>query len=210
VLTSARLIDEHFRDAGYAFRVAPITLTYRPGVDWHANRIRSTLKCYREWARRRGIALSYVWVMELQGRGVPHYHLLVWLPRGWSPPLPDKQGWWPHGASNARWVRERDNAVYYVAKYASKGYTGFIPRDARLWGVGGLHPDVRARLSWEMAPSWLRGMVPYGCRIVHRAGWWLDCVNRIRYRSPWVLDGFSPFGVRLLWVGWTIDDVEFV
>ena len=53
-----------------------VTLTYRDDVDWSPRQVSNYLKCVREWARRKGIFIHYVWVLELTKRGRPHYHVL--------------------------------------------------------------------------------------------------------------------------------------
>jgi len=102
VFTTARVLEETFQREGNLYRKAFITLTYREGVAWSPRHVTDTLQCYDAWARRRAIRLVYVRVAELQQRGAIHYHIFIWLPRGLTPPMPDKQGWWKHGSSNAK------------------------------------------------------------------------------------------------------------
>ena len=136
VLFTARALEEGLASGGVRVRKAFITLTYREGMPWRPEHISATLACYVEWARRRGYHLAYAWVMELTQRGVPHYHIVMWLPLGVTPPLPDKQGWWKHGMSQAKWVR---SPIGYLAKYLSKGLSGYtFPKGVRIWGSGGL------------------------------------------------------------------------
>lgn len=134
--------------------VVMLTLTYRPGVEWAPNHVRSLLTHFRNWCRRRGVPCRYVWVAELQRRGVIHYHVAVWLPVGMRPPKPDVQGWWPHGSSN-RVVARR--AVPYLMKYLSKGSGALqLPPEARSYGVGGLeHAERRAR-RWLRLPGFVK------------------------------------------------------
>ena len=131
----------------------------------------------------------------------------LFIPRGYTPPLPDKQGWWRKGMSNARWAR---SPVGYIAKYASKGTSGELPRGARLHGHIGLTEIMLALRSWSVAPVWLRQFCERGNRLMKNGSWWRDCVTRIEYRTPWVMDGFRDGGIELRWVGWTVEDVRFV
>lgn len=150
VLTSARL---HAQAPGRS-RVAMITPTYRPGVAWKPEHITGLAKNIREYLRAKGEKFRYVWVMELTKIGTPHYHMLVWLPKGMSLPMPDKRGWWKHGSTRIEWVKK---AVGYCAKYASKGAEPEeIPLGARLYGVGGLDAVARAIKSWWLKPGWIR------------------------------------------------------
>lgn len=150
----AKMKNPYRRNSPY--RVAMITLTYRPGVDWQPSHIRELTKHYREWMKRKGHPFHFVWSVELQDRGVPHYHVIVWLPKGCTPPLPDRQGWWKHGHSNAIWTF---SPVGYVAKYVGKMQTKsghHLPKGARLWGYGGLKMVERASVAFAMAPGWLK------------------------------------------------------
>lgn len=150
VITSARL---HAQAPG-RYRVAMITPTYRPGVDWEPGHITALTKNIRFYLEERGQKFRYLWVMELTKKGTPHYHMLVWLPKGWSLPMPDKRGWWKHGSTRIEWVKK---AVGYCAKYASKGaQPEDIPIGARLYGVGGLSAEARAIKSWWSRPGWIR------------------------------------------------------
>jgi hypothetical protein len=92
--------------------------------------------------------------LELTKKGVPHYHLVVWLPKGVTLPKPDKRGWWPHGSTRIEWAR---NAVGYIAKYASKGTEGHaFPRGARLNGSGGLSIQARIERRFWTLPLYVR------------------------------------------------------
>lgn len=145
-----------------------VTLTYRPGEMWNPLHVAAFLKNVRQWLLRRNAKARYVWVMELTKAAVPHYHVLLWLPRGVTIPKPDKQGWWAHGSTRVEWARK---AVGYLAKYASKGCEpGDIPRGARLHGAGGLDADQRAERTWWMRPMWLREVTTIGERVDRAKG----------------------------------------
>lgn len=133
-----------------------VTLTYRgDNRDWSGLHISEALAAVRKWCKRKGFAFRYVWVAELQKRGVIHYHVAIWLPRGVRMPKWDVRGWWPHGMSNRIVAR---HATAYLMKYLSKGTDyGKLPRGARAYGVGGLdHSLCRAR-RWLRLPSFVQG-----------------------------------------------------
>lgn len=204
VLSSAAVISEFLQDKGFRHRVAMVTLTYGPQSEWSPNHIRSFLKLVREWARRRGITVPYVWKLELTAAGVPHYHVLLWLPKGYTVPKPDKQGWWRHGSTRCEWARR---AVAYAAKYCAKSMAGDLPIGARLYGVGGVGFALRWRIAGRCAPVWLRDLL-CGSGVRRRSGgWWQNVDTGFAYRSPWVLDSWSPGGMSLRWVGWQDGDV---
>lgn len=209
VVGAAKLIESGLQDAGVHYRAAMLLLTFRPGVLWHARYIAAFLHLLRMHCERRyGWSLPYVWKFEVGDGGNLHYHVLLWLPRGVTLPMPDKQGWWPHGWTSIRWAR---SPVGYIAKYCGKDQLGQFPLGARLWGSGGLNAVQRALLVWRLAPRWLRDLVPEGSRLVRRAGgWWDNTTSRIRYRSPWMLSSvFGGLGFNVVWRGWSVDDVSF-
>ena len=189
------------QNAGYRYRAAFITVTYRPEETWDAGDVRTLVKHYRQWAARRGVRLGIVWVAETHGggrnHGQIHYHLVIFVPRGLTPPMPDKQGWWRKGMSNCKWSYR---PVGYMAKYASKGLSGPpMPRGARLWGVSGLGVSIRARLALALAPKWLRDFCQPDeivKRIAH--GWWRNCTTGWEYRTPWEFE-WGPEGPGVRW-----------
>lgn len=185
VLTAARLhVQERPR-----WRVAMLTLTYRPDVDWAPGQVSGVVRHIRQWLRRKGHDMRFVWVQEFTKRGRPHYHLLLWLPLGLTIPKPDKQGWWPCGMTKIEWAR---NAVGYIAKYASKGDSLVQPaKGARMHGNGGLTGDALVEQRWWKLPGWLRHDVKPSDR-VRRAlpgagGGFVHPDSGEVYRSPWVV-----------------------
>lgn len=136
-----------------------VTLTYRgDNRDWRREHVTKAFNALRMWCKRQGFSCRYVWVAELQKRGVIHYHAVVWLPVGVRMPQWDVRGWWPHGMSNRKVVRK--SAVGYLMKYLSKGTdmsAGTFPKGARVYGVGGLdHAGRRAR-RWLRLPAFVQG-----------------------------------------------------
>jgi hypothetical protein len=213
VVASARVIDNKFRAAygepalalthngalrkhaktgqpyytrSSPYRCALITLTYAEDGQWDKRHLIDLIKHYREWFKRngRGEKFHYVWVMELTEIGRPHYHLVAWFPKGVVPPLPDKQGWWPHGMTQAKFAT---SPVGYIAKYASKSETksgAHLPKGARLWGYGGLRMDERGPVAFAIAPRWLKGLVHHESHVVKKT--YQRVVNRITYACGFV------------------------
>lgn len=150
------------------------TLTYKgDNRQWRPEHISRYLDALRKWhyARTGSKSVRYAWVAELQQRGVIHYHVIVWLAGGLTPPKPD-QPWhskdrkglkqwhppmWPHGMSN----RLRSTApVAYLMKYASKiesKNVGTFPHGARIHGAGGLDPSGRSIRRWVLWPAYVQG-----------------------------------------------------
>ena len=148
-------------------RVWMLTLTYAgTNRNWRPEHISRFLDGLRKWHySRTGIKkIRYVWVAELQKRGVIHYHVCVWLNDGLTPPKPDsawkKKGvfqapMWGHGMTNR--VRAT-HPVAYLMKYASKGTSeGKFPHGARISWVGGLDEVGRGCRRWVLWPAYVQG-----------------------------------------------------
>ena len=202
VRISAEVVQEKLQNSFTRYKAAMVTLTYRPDVDWSPRQVSNYLKCVREWARRKGIFIHYVWVLELTKKGRPHYHVLFWLPKGVSMPKADKQGWWKHGMTKSEWAR---SPVGYLCKYTSKGLDfeswGKLPRGGRLYGHGGYTPKMRITRAWRVAPAWVRELIDEMDGVRKVGCYWVNRVSGMGIRSPFVFDfmnrtlvfkGFSP------------------
>lgn len=173
---------------------------------------------YRKWSKRHGFKFRAVWKMEPHASGRPHYHIVFWMPRGLTPPMPDKQGWWPHGMTNAKWAR---SPVGYIAKYVAKPAEDVFPKGARIWGAVGLTLDERCRVQWNLAPRWVKRMTDpaHGVRRMRRfldrvffdaekrIGYWRNAASKesaawapslwtcvrsgFSFESPLICDGFE-------------------
>lgn len=214
----ARMKNPFHRSSPY--RVALVTLTYSPNAKWDPKDISECIALYAHWFRRRKLRFHYVWTVELQGNGKPHYHVVMWFPQGVTPPFPDEAGWWKHGMSNAKFAY---SPVGYVAKYVSKteNQSGHhLPKGARLWGYGGLTPAEKAGIAYATAPRWLKSLVSVDShpkrRVVetrtHRTadGKLLAFTKRLTawvvtagdalgwaFFSPYMLDDIGPRGITL-------------
>lgn len=178
------------------FKTAMLTLTYREVGAWDPRHISDLLRSIRQWLKRRGMRLRYVWVAELQQRGALHYHVVVWLPRGLTLPKPDKQGWWTHGSTRIEWARKPIGYLLkYVSKLDSKSGLGF-PRGARLYGCGGLDAFGRAVAQWFNLPHWAREVCDLAGRAMRVQGVGLvERVSGVCLPSPWRVS-CSPSGTR--------------
>jgi len=172
-----------------------VTLTYRPGVEWRGNHVSRFIDVWRQWMRRRKLPVRYQWVLELTQAGVPHYHALLWVPKGLTIPKPDKAGWWPHGFTRVERARR---PVGYLVKYVSKGLDGEhkLPKGARTHGCGLASPAERLKQHRAGLPAWLNTDASEGTRVkrVPRAGWVevdTGVVHQSRFRMRWVRDAES-------------------
>lgn len=193
-------------------RVVMVTLTYATDT-WQPRHVADFIAHVRKHMQRRKEQLRYVWVAELQRRGVIHYHFAIWLPHALRLPKPDHRGWWPHGATRIEVAR---NAVPYLLKYLSKDTSktlGRFPKGARVYGVGGLEHSMRRARRWLNLPSFVQGnsSIEDDWRRVKGGGWcdphgvfWPSEFERVKVNDAWCCrrvfrhprcmpDGIGPF-----------------
>lgn len=193
VITGARLHDQEAKAGSFRGAWYFLTLTYRDGRDCGPRDISELLKRMRgkfnrlkssraRWFRE---VFRYVWVGELMQSGVPHYHVMLWIPRGMFFEKPDQQGWWKHGWSN---IEKARNCVGYLAKYASKFTSitaGLFPKGFRTSGVGGLDDESKRELRWWKASKEVQEKFGATADIRKVKGGWLDKLTGEFWPSPW-------------------------
>lgn len=190
IITGARLHVEEAQKGGFRGRWAMLTCTYREGVNAEPRHVSELLHCIRMYLRRAGRAgaracLRYVWALELTKRLRPHYHLLIWLPRGITLPKPDKRQWWRHGSTRIEWAR---HAVGYLAKYASKftaECVSYLPRGLRTHGCGGLSQESKREMRWWKSPREAREVLGPLADIRKVLGGYADKLTGLLWLSPW-------------------------
>lgn len=160
-----------------------VGMTYAPGNDYNPRDISELIKQVRFWCERQGIECRYLWVAEMQKRGVIHYHLMVFHPKAIQFPKPDKQGWWPHGSTNRKTGVKY--AVAYMAKYMSKGDTAKYPKGARTYGCGGLNGTAKLEMRWWKLPVWVRDQVKPSDAAKRAIGGFLMPETGELLASPW-------------------------
>lgn len=187
---------------GFRHYLAMVTLTYAPDVEWHPYHITEFQKRLRAWLKYRGFGYRNVWVSELQKRGIPHYHIAIWVPHGLRLPKPDRNGWWPHGMSNVEGVKK---PFGYLTKYLSKGQDTIhkFPKGMRTHGSGGLSKEAQLERRWWLAPKYVRDRWPSIEDDVVRAqgGGWVSRKHGDWMPSPWELVSFGIGGVTVRWRG---------
>ncbi len=169
-----------------------VTLTFHDvPADW-LGRFRALL----EWLRRRDA--WYIWRLELQKRGAPHFHLIVWCSRL---NIEELESHWhsvanPSSEAHRRYgthVREVESyraACVYLSKYLAKvdapGALAGTPLDGRrVWGASRDLP-VAALHEWRLSAR--------GFWLLRRAA---RRLLRARRRSR----SFGPhWGARAIWL----------
>lgn len=199
ILTGQRLLTEQATKGGHRGKWAMLTLTYAPGNETQARDISDLLAHIRKYLQRRSIPTRFVWVAEMQKRGVIHYHILMWLPKGITLPKPDKQGWWPHGSTRIEWARK---AAGYLAKYASKGDHSQYPKGVRIHGCGGLHGVCLNEWRWWKRPKYVRDFEPDFDVLWKRGlGGWINIETGEILQSEWFYAGMKHGKILLLFRG---------
>lgn len=124
---------------------AMVTLTY-PG-SWPTNgpALKQDINAFTQWLRRRKI--RYVWVLEFQERGAPHFHLLI---DGWVSKSELSKAWFRIvGSGDVRHLavgtqvkgidENTDKLAWYLSKYLGKDSQKNVPdgfKDVgRFWGA---------------------------------------------------------------------------
>ena len=188
-------------------RAIAVTLTFRDNEAFLTckNRpIRSGLSQYirdaTQWVERHGAKmLAHAFVLEVQARGVPHYHILFIVDRPILMPKPD-QWTWSYGMSNIFSLGSVERlSVSYLAKYLQKGeQKGWMdgvqceyvinPDTGRkekaggdlLYGVKKFSWVIRVEgwrevLRWLCLPNYLRGLAYFLGELpvrISKAGWY--------------------------------------
>ena len=191
VTLGCRLAEAELSPAGFRPGQAwMLTLTYAEPQAWEPRHVSMTIDRLRKWAGRLGYACAGCWCAEMQDRRYRvrgelaiHYHIIVWLPRGVTPPKPDKAGWWSWGMTRVE--RVRLCAAAYISKYASKGTEAPLPKGARTYASFGLGAH-RARYSYLRRPAWLRELTAIAERVARvPGGGWASVLTGEFFESPW-------------------------
>lgn len=168
-------------------RAVAVTLMYLDAATFSQKHISAFLSVLRQALKRMGYRLPYAWVLERAGH--LHYHLLLWLPRGYKLDLTKLSKWWPWGSTWVKSCRSVRAWGRYMAKFDS---TALLPKGARLYGYGGLDEVGKLAVSRAGMPRWLLAVLPP----LHRArrylgGGWADLMTGEVHRSPYL---WTPWG----------------
>lgn len=131
------------------FRVM-MTLTYPSLWPTDGNEVKRHLKAFTERVRRTGYFenASWVWFLEFQERGAPHFHLLCtefigmhWVAGAWA----EITGGNIQACSRVERLLNSNSAGAYARKYARKSEQKAVPVNflnvGRMWGCSGRRVD---------------------------------------------------------------------
>jgi hypothetical protein len=150
--------------AGALSNKVMVTLTYAgDNSAWKPTHMTTYLNRVRDWYKREsGKKLRYVWVAELQDRGVIHYHVVFWIDPAFTMPKADARGWWPHGMTKTeRAIKPIGYLMSYLSKIETKNVMEF-PHGARIYGIGGLDKAGADIKRWVLWPAYLQGNAASG------------------------------------------------
>lgn len=186
-----RVVKEQSRYAKVAnLRAVALTLTYRDAAAFSSKHISAFLNRLRRKLKRMGHSLPYAWVLECASH--LHYHLIVWLPRGYKLDQAELSKWWPWGSTWTESCRSVGAWARYMTKFNS---VVKLPRGARLYGYGGLDENGKMAVSRSALPRWLLALLPVGHRVCRcLGGGWVDTATAEIFRSPYM---WTPWGAVL-------------
>ncbi|WP_424654505.1 rolling circle replication-associated protein [Castellaniella sp.] len=196
-------------------RLAPIhnlyavclTLTYRDAVTHQAKDLSRFLQRLRLQVRRLhpGTPLPYLSSFDRAEHGsivdgLLHYHLVLWLPRGFRLEHDRLERWWPHGSTWTERCKNLRDWVHYITKPTS----AIFPKGSHLYGYGGLDQTGKYAIGRSGWPIWLKRLIPYGEHAKRATGGgWVHIETGLWLESPWQ---WTPHGITFKpgpgwWIG---------
>ena len=128
-----------------------ITLTYPSDFPAHGTRCKAHLAALLQWLRDNELARHYLWFLEFQARGAPHFHIMVdgrasakrrsMLSAQWYRVVGSEDQ--RHLRAGTNWRNARDDEPVglqkYAVKYAQKAQQKNVPEGfqdcGRFWGT---------------------------------------------------------------------------
>ncbi|WP_462273673.1 rolling circle replication-associated protein [Methanohalophilus sp.] len=126
-----------------------ITLTYPGQYTSDGATVKGHLRAFLQALRRVNNDVSYLWFLEFQKRGAPHFHVLTrgiqitkerkeWVSKRWYAIVGSKDERHLRAGTRTESVRKKDGAKRYAVKYAYKMKQKRVPEGyrnvGRFWG----------------------------------------------------------------------------
>lgn len=126
-----------------------ITLTYPRSFPSDGRTVKRHLNHFLTRMRRYRTDVLYLWFLEWQKRGAPHFHILatalgelrtvqLWVSRTWYDVVQSGDERHLKAGTRCETIRSRDGARHYAVKYASKMKQKLVPAGyhdvGRFWG----------------------------------------------------------------------------
>ncbi|MDZ7659639.1 hypothetical protein [Fodinibius sp.] len=129
-----------------------VTLTYPERYPVDREEYKSDLDTFLKRLKRAAGDVEYLWRLEAQKRGAPHYHLLLYIERDINLSLFKKwvsQNWFEvvqrnwdikdgkhlRAGTNCKRINDFRQASYYVSKYMAKTDDEKLKNQGRYWGA---------------------------------------------------------------------------
>lgn len=137
---------------------AMVTLTYPASYPSDGKTVKAHLNRFLTWARRSKGVTDYLWFIEFQKRGAPHFHILL---SSYLPKVEVAEQWFAivesgdtrhlNAGTRVEYLRSKDGGARYATKYAYKMTQKTVPPDyrsvGRFWGHSkGVKPVPRASM----------------------------------------------------------------
>ena len=178
-----KVIEEHLKEAkqNNLYAVA-ITLCFASPTSYSSKHISGFLCSLRKKLKQIGQKLQYAWVLEHSN--VLHYHLIVWLPNGFTLTHKDLSKWWKAGSTWVQSCKSTKAWGKYIAKSHSKTD---LPKGSRAFGYGGLSEEGKIEVQQTAIPLWLKAVLPRHERAKkHPDCGWVSIDTGLIYESPFI------------------------
>ncbi len=193
-----------------------LTVTYPNEFPRDGREVKRHLNALCSWLRRRKVA--YIWILEFQERGAPHFHFLVsgWLDKDqvaarWTaivnPVFPSERAKMLAASTQIKAVKNPDEVGGYMGAYMSKLEQKIVPAGfksvGRFWGAS----RTIFRLAVEVGTNrrgWVRE--PLNPKRLYRVkGLYADAARALRACRRWYArhcaSGGRGIGFRWKWRG---------
>lgn len=165
-------------------RAFALTLTYADNSQFASDQISTFITYLRNKLGSLGYKLQYVWTLEKAL--ALHYHLTMWLPRGFRLTHKDLESRWPWGSTWIAACKSVPAWVKYISKHKDKDN---LPAGAKIFAHGGLDHEGREAVRRAEVPHWLKSKLPTGAAPTRISGAWVDTGTGEIFECPWLWTG---------------------
>lgn len=143
---SAKRLRHTIRNSEDIWKVF-ITLTYPENYPCDGREVKAHLNAFLQWLRRQSI--KYIWVLEFQERGAPHYHIIASdfidkneLSNKWYQIVGSGDERHLKAGTQIQLVKSKKHLYGYLSNYIKKLTQKIRLKDLRMWGVSGGHQGI--------------------------------------------------------------------
>ncbi len=197
---SARRLRHVVRNSEDTWK-AFITLTYPENFPCDGRKAKAHLNAFLQWLRSRNI--KYVWVLEFQLRGAPHYHILVseYIPKAglskrWYKIVGSGDEKHLKAGTQIQSIKSKRHLYGYLSSYINKLVQKILPVQfenvGRFWGAS------RNLLVFEL---------------YQKLGHYFNLVRNIKLLRNWYKAHLRKFNIKWKWKGQgftALDGVSFI